>query len=99
MHQERSQDDQKHPKTDLKLSKRSPQGVQGFQNETIRGPKGPQREPRASTGDQKRPKNIPKGAHALQRVSKVPSADSQKTSEIDQNDPKGPKKKPRYFRQ
>ena len=94
MHQERSQDDQKHPKTDLKLSKRSPQGVQGFQNETIRGPKGPQREPRVSTGDQK----SPKGAHALQRVPKLPPTDSQKTSKIDQNDPKGAKKKPRYFR-
>ena len=83
MHQERSQDDPKHPKTDLKLSKRSPQGVQGFQNETIRGPKGPKREPRVSTGDQKRPKGTPKGAHALQRVSKLPPAGSQQTSKID----------------
>ena len=88
MHQERSQDDPKHPKTDLKLSKRNPQEVQGFQNETIRGPKGPLREPRIPKGSPRAPKG----------VQSTPT-DSQNTPKIGQNDPKGPKKKPRYFKE
>jgi len=85
MHQERSQDDQKHPKTDLEVSKRSPQGVQGFQNETIRGPNGSQREPRVSTADHKRPKGTKGCPNCPQQAPRRPPKSTKIT-------PRGPRR-------
>ena len=91
MHQERSQDDPKHPKTDLKLSKRSPQGVQGFQNETIRGPKGPQREPRVPKGDHKRPKGTQREPKRSKGCPKYPQQTPKRPPKLTKMTPRGPR--------
>ena len=92
----------------LKCTKKDPKMTKSTLKRTWRCPKGAYRERKGSKMRPSEDQMDRKGSQGSQqqtirglkgpKVSKLLPAGSQETSKIDQNDPKGAKKKPRYVR-